>query len=1213
MAEISVNITELTKALTPASPDLAGLDIAEALWLAQFMEFVPNKVRIKRPEPELLRLDNNIIPAISEKTDVKRGKEERDKNKSNSVPLYSESVQSEGNVRQGGKAIRIPGVRMLQDRLLLERSLRPFRRDVLSQQHFVLDEAATVEASAEQNIITPILKGSSERWLDAEFVVDCGLSMRVWRETLKELLQIFKSSGVYSDVRVWYLFTDDKEKPYLTANPDPTSRHCNQKELYKPSKQQLLLLITDCASKAWFSGLVVERYLRHWQENMLVSIVQMLPQRMWMGTALRNSEATNFSSSHGVTSNKNLFHDDYWVEVDKEEVSSQYPVVTIDPISFDALARVIMGGQECWVSGVIIKKSDFPIQQQKGSEELKAEERISHFRRQASPTARKLVEYFACIPLTLPVMRLIQHSVLPKSNQTHLAEFLLSGLVKIVESSEDFVEYEFYDQVREQLQNLLPLSEIKDTFNKASQYISENQGVTIDFRGMVPALDGDDYSFHSESFARLSLEILNRLPARKISNSSGKNKQNISVENVRSSEDEANSNKVGDSTDSLSSEKKFSGLFRESWPIDGKDHHDVNENGLYHNAKIESFLRSEKHTLIISAKGLGRTLLLRAKKNILEKENNGCIIIPLNQEYDYPEIRWPLDPGGLADINLWEGVWFFSFVFSALSSNKIKDIEYFKLSIDKLTVNSDFRSELLDDAIKNRAREPSHYLVEILQLTITEMYQFFNSSNVVREMSNHFVISSVCIFIDAFDQTLTERFSGDLKIWSKAQIGLLKAAVEVRHSNKLIKVFSGIRQEAWASYNEDDRLLIEEQVLVLSYSKQELKDMFLHAIKKYTPYNSIEEFVGLETIRSTLIGKEEELFDYILRHSVGTPRSVMALGHTLSRANLHDLHGEARRDHFRHLINEDGAEHLYADYLLSQRRIFLNVLGSNERVKTLLKLVPTNVLPGKSLGNITKQFAAEFSLFFEDTHPFCELLNIGILGVVKRDPVTNKKIQYFRKPQDFDWKMQNLISDDDIYLIHPSLHNSILQNRTDHYYQNPVNLIGDGLEWVDLPRTFPQVHIAYSQPDKEKLEPVINKLVKHLDLRMPCAFWHDHDGTPLEVDNIQEVKMEASKSDIVLVFLTQRCLDLGWFTQEWSQEYNNNISQSTTQVIYCSLDNVPFSGFPGWPDLIGDKPFIDLSGFETESEEPISTLVSQIELCLKTFWTVGDWKAQWLI
>jgi len=644
-------------------------------------------------------------------------------------------------------------------------------------------------------------------------------------------------------------------------------------------------------------------------------------------------------------------------------------------------------------------------------------------------------------------------------------------------------------------------------------------------------------------------------------------------------------------------------VIREFWPIDGKDHSDVSEEGLYHNSKIENFLHSEQRTLIIAAKGMGKTLLLRAKKSMLEKASEGHLIIPRNQEYDYPEIRWSLPPKGLEDYNLWKNLWLFSFIFSALSHREHLSASSLKRYVEKLAVSKEFKASLVDDFENQRARAPSYYLCEILQLGIRNMNKFFHSCNDVDEMSNQFITSSTCIFIDAFDQTLTERFGGQLSVWKSAQIGLIYAAHRIRNSNKHMKVFASIRYEAWANFYSDDRQVIKGQALVLEYSKHELKQMFLHGVKKYTDYKTIEDFFGLETIKNGCMDKEEIPFDYMYRHSVGTPRSIMSFGHALGGANLQDLDINARRDRFRHLINQDGAEHLYADYLVSQRRIFLSTLYNDERIKALLKLVPSNVLPGTYLKQISQDYAEKFGLIEEDAHPFCELLNVGVLGAVRRDAITHKWLQNFRKPQEFDWKMQNILTEDGLYLFHPSIHDNILQNRGDAYYINPHNIIGDGLEWDNSKRIFPQIFISHSSGDKEQVEPLVEQLHTSLTKRMPCEIWYDNHCIPFGSNIFHEIQRGVQESDIVLVFLSATSLHSGWVTQEWRHKYEQEIVDGRVKVVCCILDDTPNKKLP---EFLRGKRMVYLLGEPDKVAEPINALVLNIEQHLNHFWFPGD-------
>ena len=59
------------------------------------------------------------------------------------------------------------------------------------------------------------------------------------------------------------------------------------------------------------------------------------------------------------------------------------------------------------------------------------------------------------------------------------------------------------------------------------------------------------------------------------------------------------------------------------WPSDGHDHRDVNRDSIYLNPKIKRFLDTERISLIIASKGMGKTLLMRVKKKLLIADSDG--------------------------------------------------------------------------------------------------------------------------------------------------------------------------------------------------------------------------------------------------------------------------------------------------------------------------------------------------------------------------------------------------------------------------------------------------------------------------------------------------------------------------------------------------------------------------------------------------------------
>ena len=127
-----------------------------------------------------------------------------------------------------------------------------------------------------------------------------------------------------------------------------------------------------------------------------------------------------------------------------------------------------------------------------------------------------------------------------------------------------------------------------------------------------------------------------------------------------------------------------------------------------------------------------------------------------------------------------------SFIFSILShqthrtENLLKQDRLFIKFIEHLDVNKSFKDKLLYDFSTTSSHPPSYYLCMILELGIKGIYKFLLTTYEVDELSSHYIKSSSCIFVDAFDQTLTENFPKNLRIWKNAQIGLIYAAHRIK-------------------------------------------------------------------------------------------------------------------------------------------------------------------------------------------------------------------------------------------------------------------------------------------------------------------------------------------------------------------------------------------------------------------------------------------------
>jgi hypothetical protein len=155
--------------------------------------------------------------------------------------------------------------------------------------------------------------------------------------------------------------------------------------------------------------------------------------------------------------------------------------------------------------------------QHKAEETLTASETVDRFQAQASPLAFQLACLLAAAPLRLPIIRLVQQSMLPRSGQAHLAEFLLSGLLRREPESSQDIElavFDFKTGIREKLLDEGMFVNQLDVQRRISAFIAPRFGQALNFDAYladpnaITSLQGDPDTI---PFANVSALVLRRL------------------------------------------------------------------------------------------------------------------------------------------------------------------------------------------------------------------------------------------------------------------------------------------------------------------------------------------------------------------------------------------------------------------------------------------------------------------------------------------------------------------------------------------------------------------------------------------------------------------------------------------------------------------------------------------------------------------------------
>ena len=476
-------ITTLEKKL-----NLTGTEIAEILWLAQqTCTHVSVEKTTPQPQPNNDNAKNNQPTNTPPQTPNNTQKfEPIAPSTEPQVPIYP---KPSNDYPDSGLSINIPDVSSLPYPRKIAKALRSLIQYIAYGKAVLLNEKATVELMAELNgICIPILEPRRELKFDLLLVIDKSDSMIFWQRIIKELQKILKHYGIFRNIQIFGIFKDNQGKIYLKQGIGE-KRYSAQK-LIDPTGRRIIFIVSDCVSEIWRNGTAFN-LLKIWGKHNIVAIVQMLPERMWLRTALSSGAMVQLNSSAYTVANRNLSIKEIliWDDINFHK-SIKVPVFSLTQDSIKTWSKMVICKGTIGAGGFAFSPN--LVQQQTQSEpqdisqiSLSNEERVYQFRMSSSPLARNLASLLASAPvINLPVVRLIQKNFLPQSEKiVHvIAEVFLGGILKPTkvitpDTHPDYVEYRFIDEeIRDIfLQDSLGMTSLK-IINKISEYIAEKLG-----------------------------------------------------------------------------------------------------------------------------------------------------------------------------------------------------------------------------------------------------------------------------------------------------------------------------------------------------------------------------------------------------------------------------------------------------------------------------------------------------------------------------------------------------------------------------------------------------------------------------------------------------------------------------------------------------------------------------------------------------------------
>ncbi|WP_199520431.1 TIR-like protein FxsC, partial [Kitasatospora sp. MBT63] len=356
---------------------------------------------------------------------------------------------------------------MLARPLMLQRALRPLKRRVAHPRRRLLDEAATADRLAEALRSPerprgpaaprdaaapregsglrwlPVLRPDTERWLDVHLVLDCGPTMAMWRPLARELRGVLQQTGAFRTVETARLGADGA----LT-------------ECRPTDGRSAVLVLSDCMGPQWRPGAAGDR----WHRTMLglarrvpVAVVQPLPERLWPLAAVpaaagefTASEAGQPAAGYGFAPAA-AARPPGTVALPVLEPSANWLANWAQLVGSPTGGRVfgaalLVGADRCGAEGGAGPEP----------EELTAEELVLRFRSTASREAFALAGLTALTTPALPVMRLLQRAGFARPQPQHLAEIVVSGLLREHTGRQGY--YDFRAGVRDVLLGTVPRS-----------------------------------------------------------------------------------------------------------------------------------------------------------------------------------------------------------------------------------------------------------------------------------------------------------------------------------------------------------------------------------------------------------------------------------------------------------------------------------------------------------------------------------------------------------------------------------------------------------------------------------------------------------------------------------------------------------------------------------------------------------------------------------
>jgi hypothetical protein len=491
-----------------------------------------------------------------------------------------------------------------------------------------------------------------------------------------------------------------------------------------------------------------------------------------------------------------------------------------------------------------------------------------------------------------------------------------------------------------------------------------------------------------------------------------------------------------------------------AWTVDADDirvAEDFDEALLHRTPEIDGFLtpgRDDKF-IVIGTKGFGKTLLLKAKRILYQREGH-AVCLPSGNLLDKPIGDKIFSREAIAFFSAsplpWSKVWLGAIALAALKQTGAADGIKVGARLNGLLVDTQLRGVI-------------DHFVRLLDFTPSELQRC------ATETDGHLVPrlrglnAPLAIFIDGIDEYFSKHVeespaspsvTGELSpdVWYFAQLGLVEVAYQLRRINHHLKVFAAIRKEAYARLPQRTAMAQQYRgsAVDIVYSPESLREIFVNNVRLVKPdrmvhsdrarSHPLEAFFGRAGVTDTYTHEEEDAFEYVCRHTLLRPRDLMTIGDRLVALRPDERRHEHRlKEAVHQAATEIAHEYLaeIAPYVgdVGLERLFMRLPGPVMTPDEVEALLAEDGAEGNAAGDA-----------------FRALYRVGLLGHVQHDRVRGEWRQRFMRPGEATFETRGALPRATHYVVHPVLTDVIGRiNPAFALRVDRVNIVGYDRPW----------------------------------------------------------------------------------------------------------------------------------------------------------------------